>query len=371
MAALATILSSEGAEPRRQGSFMTIKRISSMLAILAVLLVLTPPTMAQDFDKGFRAAEKGDYTKALQEWSPLAEQGDAATQYNLGIMHALGYGTSEDLREAVIWFRRAADLGLPEAQNALGAILAQGLNPTEAVRRFRAAAEQGDAVAQYNLASMYAAGLGVGLDPIKANYWRNLAAAQGLDLHGTQNLVALAGQVASGHLIKTDFFSTPSTDPGVTAPEDRFIKISRDGGVLPIQNAIWSDRGREDHGTQWRCVHDKSTGLTWEVKHRDNHNDVFLFAQALAYARNASLCGSTNWRLPTQDELVSLVDLDSAQAPTIDVNYFPKTRPAFYWSSEVNTQRTDQALGVHFSNGRGSTANQASRNRARIVRSGR
>ena len=39
---------------------------------------------AQDFLKGLEAADNGDYQTALIEWSPLAEQGDADAQYNLG-----------------------------------------------------------------------------------------------------------------------------------------------------------------------------------------------------------------------------------------------------------------------------------------------
>ena len=41
---------------------------------------------AQDFQKGFAAAQSGDYVTALQEWQPLAEQGDAMAQYVLGLL---------------------------------------------------------------------------------------------------------------------------------------------------------------------------------------------------------------------------------------------------------------------------------------------
>jgi TPR repeat protein len=36
------------------------------------------------------AAQKGDFVNALKEWEPLAEQGNAPAQYNLGLMYVRG-----------------------------------------------------------------------------------------------------------------------------------------------------------------------------------------------------------------------------------------------------------------------------------------
>ena len=50
-----------------------------------VALMLTPGAgAAQDFEPGVEAANAGNYAAALQEWRPLAEQGYASAQYNLG-----------------------------------------------------------------------------------------------------------------------------------------------------------------------------------------------------------------------------------------------------------------------------------------------
>jgi uncharacterized protein len=48
---------------------------------------------AQDFAKGLAAYETGDFATALKEWQPLAEQGDASAQFNLGVMY---YGVVQD-----------------------------------------------------------------------------------------------------------------------------------------------------------------------------------------------------------------------------------------------------------------------------------
>ena len=47
-------------------------------------MVLSAPVAAQDFQKGLAAYQAGDYATALQEWTPLAEAGNADAQYNLG-----------------------------------------------------------------------------------------------------------------------------------------------------------------------------------------------------------------------------------------------------------------------------------------------
>ena len=58
-----------------------------------------------DFQKGWDASKKGDYATALKEWRPLAEQGDANAQSNLGWMYDNGLGVLEDDKAAVKWYR--------------------------------------------------------------------------------------------------------------------------------------------------------------------------------------------------------------------------------------------------------------------------
>ena len=91
------------------------------------------------------------------------------------------------------------------------------------------------------------------------------------------------------------------------------------------------------------CVKDNSTGLIWEGKTTsgprassnahtnfgDKRNgDVSEYASTVNATR---LCGFTDWRLPTKDELTSLVV--SGVRPTIDVNWFPNTETNWYWTS--------------------------------------
>ena len=69
---------------------------------------------------------EGDYTTTLHEWQPLAEQGDADAQFNLGVMYANGRGVSRDDKAAAEWSRRAAEQGLPAAKAKLGGMYAIG-----------------------------------------------------------------------------------------------------------------------------------------------------------------------------------------------------------------------------------------------------
>ena len=97
-----------------------------LTVILAFLMALSSPVIAQDFQKGFAAYNAGDFATALQEWTPLAEAGSAAAQSNLGLMYKNGYGVPQDYKEAVKWYRLAAEQGYAKAQYNLGVMYDNG-----------------------------------------------------------------------------------------------------------------------------------------------------------------------------------------------------------------------------------------------------
>ena len=130
-----------------------------------------------DFNKGLTAAQSGDFATALKEWKPLAGQGDADAQYNLGLMYLNGWGVPQDDKEAVYWYKLAAEQGVAEAQFNLGNMYYDGqgvsVDYKEAVRWFTLAAEQGDVDAQYNLDFIHRKGLGVPQDDKEAVWFDN------------------------------------------------------------------------------------------------------------------------------------------------------------------------------------------------------
>jgi TPR repeat protein len=140
---------------------------------------------AQDFDAGYDAYTVGDYATAYSNFLPLAEQGHANAQSNLGNMYIDGLGVPQDNAEAVRWYRLAADQADAHAQTGLGIMYSDGLgvpqDNAEAVRRFRLAADQGYALAQGWLGSMYENGLGVPQHYLLAHMWYNISSANGVE----------------------------------------------------------------------------------------------------------------------------------------------------------------------------------------------
>ena len=165
-----------------------MKRLLVLPGFLLTLLVGYSGSSA-DFQKGLDAYHKRDYATALREWRPLAEQGSALAQFNLGFMYDQGEGIPKDDKEAVKWYRLAAEQGNAAAQGNLGLMYDQGKgvpkDDKEAVKWYRLAAEQGSALAQSNLGLMYEKGEGVPKDYVEAYKWLNLSAANGFEAAAT------------------------------------------------------------------------------------------------------------------------------------------------------------------------------------------
>ena len=67
-------------------------KMKHIAILLAFLMTLSAPVVAQDFEKGLAAYDAGDYATALQEWKPLTEARNKAAQYNLALMYNNGRG---------------------------------------------------------------------------------------------------------------------------------------------------------------------------------------------------------------------------------------------------------------------------------------
>ena len=139
-----------------------------------------------DFQKGLDAAIKGDYATALEEWIPLAKQGDSESQYNLGVMYENGQGVSQDDQEAVKWYQSAAEQDHPQAQYNLGLMYKKGQGVTQdyqkALKWFHLSAEQAYPPAQVMLGTAYILGEGVKVDPVIAYMWFNIASKYGYEI---------------------------------------------------------------------------------------------------------------------------------------------------------------------------------------------
>ena len=160
--------------------------IRATLAALIMVLCLVPVSLFASEDKfieGLSAYFSGNYDKAADIWHPLAQQGHAKAQYQLGKMYDFAEGIPQDDAEAVKWYRRAAEQGHATAQVLLAIMYYQGRGVlqdyAEAAKWYRRAAEQGNDGAQLFLGMMYQEGHGVPQDYAKAVIWYRRAAEQG------------------------------------------------------------------------------------------------------------------------------------------------------------------------------------------------
>ena len=201
----------------------------SMAAILGNVAGCAPA----NYEKGMKQYKPDDVTAAVRELKPLAEQGNAVAQFNLGSLYYQGWGVPQDYREAAKWLRKAAEQNHTFAQATLGSIYAEGaqgvlekdhpqalmwfilaaqgdmearelrdslamkmtpkqiseaqtlareFKPQDAsaksLRDLKTQAENGDAVSQFKIGVIYYKGQGVPRDYLEALNWFKKAALQ-------------------------------------------------------------------------------------------------------------------------------------------------------------------------------------------------
>lgn len=109
------------------------------IGVVSCILVITTQVLAGPYEDGVAAYDQGRFAIAYTLWLPLAEQGHAAAQFNIGVLFEKGQGVARDNAEAASWYMKAA--------------------------------EQEDVEAQYNVALLYERGAGFPRDLDKARYW--------------------------------------------------------------------------------------------------------------------------------------------------------------------------------------------------------
>ena len=149
-----------------------------------------------------------------------------------------------------------------------------------------------------------------------------------------------------------------------------FTKLDADGNHLPAD------------ATAWSCVRDNVTGRIWEVKTDDggprdkdwtyswyNPDDgtnggyagkrdggscgggIDCDTNAFVAAVNArGLCGANDWRMPSAEEMLSIVSNDRYD-PAIDAAWFLNTRSLGFWSRSPSAYSPTYAWSVYFHDG--------------------
>jgi hypothetical protein len=140
---------------------------------------------------------------------------------------------------------------------------------------------------------------------------------------------------------------------------------SGDDGSYQINPMSYADNG---NGT----VTDNNTGLMWQKCSAGQNNDSTCSGSASTYnwyqasgtldaTYNPSLqnvCGVltlgiySDWRLPTKQELISIVDYSVySPGPTLKTEYFPNSIKGDYWSSTTLAGYPDKAWSIYYGNG--------------------
>lgn len=71
-----------------------MRPVRTIVLVLSFVCLAVPA--GADFHTGMDTNNRGDYATVLREWRPLAEEGNAVAQYNLGLQYVRGQGVPQD-----------------------------------------------------------------------------------------------------------------------------------------------------------------------------------------------------------------------------------------------------------------------------------
>lgn len=97
-----------------------------------------------------------------------------------------------------------------------------------------------------------------------------------------------------------------------------------------------------------KAVLDRETGLVWERSPSTAQRDWFT---AIAHCYRRTVGGRGGWRLPTVEELRSLVDPTQSNPALPAGHPFLNVQSSLYWSATTNANLTSSAWIVSFNTG--------------------
>jgi len=151
---------------------------TAFLLILATLLWPIGEVRA-DIARGVDLFERGRYDEAAIVLEPLAEAGDPAAQYLLGVMYLNLMVEPTEENTALRLIQAAAEAGHMPAQTELARMYRAGdgveQDFTKMMGWYQRAAEQGDVGAQLFVADGFGYGYGVAPDLVEAYKWYEIA----------------------------------------------------------------------------------------------------------------------------------------------------------------------------------------------------
>jgi len=199
------------------------------------------------------------------------------------------------------------------------------------------------------------------------------------------SVVALVGMVSVLPVLAEDNLKNYGPADAVVGidpnPNSSFTALDDRGDPIKIVNGVLASPPI--------CSKDDITGLVWEVKtddfslrHKDwtytwYNSDVNANGggsgslgsttcgstlpnnqcntQTYTTIINATgLCGANSWRLPTLEELQSILQAET-QNPAINATYFPNTQSDAYWTATIGSSDPNLAWSINFAQGNSSS----------------
>jgi hypothetical protein len=97
-----------------------------------------------------------------------------------------------------------------------------------------------------------------------------------------------------------------------------------------------------------KAVLDKETGLVWEQAPEANQA---VWVSACSNCQNKEVSNRKGWRLPTVEELASLVDNGNSNPSLPDGHPFSNVQYTSYWTSTTNAANPNVVRAVQFTDG--------------------
>ncbi|MBI5185204.1 MAG: DUF1566 domain-containing protein [Nitrospinae bacterium] len=143
---------------------------------------------------------------------------------------------------------------------------------------------------------------------------------------------------------KSSMLKLPDTGQTTCYDNSVFIPCPSTGGDFYGQDANYTINPPSYTDNGDGTVTDNVTTLVWQQK-----DDAIgrTWDEAGTYCGALSLGGYDDWRLPSINELESIVD-SRARIPSINAAYFPNANSSFYWSSTTVANFTSLAWYVYF-----------------------
>lgn len=153
-----------------------MRKLGTVLGMICIMILPVAALAQLRVDDGMAALDAGDSARALEILIPLAERGDSAAQYNLGVLALQGM---DGLEQAQDWLAQAAGSGHAAAQILLADQLVDRQDWAGAAHWYELAAMAGLLPAQFMLATLHDRQLIDTANPAEAAHWYEQAAGQG------------------------------------------------------------------------------------------------------------------------------------------------------------------------------------------------